>query len=677
MWNFNDPFAARCSWLSALRTQLLALRAPSSSFRCGLSVIGWLFAFGIASGAGVPSLEVSSLSVAGLPVSTERCREIFQRYPCEPLTADALLSLGDSASEENRHRQAAGCYRRILKRFPESPQGPAVRLKLGQALLALGETERAIITVEPLTRAAGGPGEAWLLLARAYYRQGEFEESLAKAREFQVRFEQDDLAPRARLVAAWSLWRLGRLERIEEELTPLDSMSRWKPDVQYLRGMTAYALKKWEEAARLLSSAALTAKPASLGAVLYYAGESSRRAGQSARARNCFERLLKELPESDRREEARQALGRLEHSARATAADHLLEEAERLCQEGHYDAAIATYHGLLARFSEHSSGVPTAYRIALWRTGRLHERLGQIPEARKVYERLLKVDPHSPKRGPVLFRMGTIARCQGDLAREESCYRQVYAKFPQTFEALEAAYWLGLRAADNNDSPAARRYADWLLAKLSTEGRESGCPATEPLDTNEGPLERVSESMQEVAAPLPGQSSHERETSGRRQQLLAHALYLQGQLAAREGAWEQARSWVMRLLEVTPEGELRTEALFWLAEAEFRLGHEGVARRRFRELEPEVVGWDEPWVPMVPLRLAQLAAGRQRWTEVLQWTDQLKRDWPEFPLAYEARYLRGRALGGGGKCPRHAKLTGVCSTIPGPPERKRRPWHDG
>jgi TolA-binding protein len=84
--------------------------------------------------------------VVGSSVSSERCREVFQRSPREPLTADVLLSLGDSANAENRYRQAADCYRRILKQFPESSHCAAARLKLGQALLAkhTGKTPKRI-----------------------------------------------------------------------------------------------------------------------------------------------------------------------------------------------------------------------------------------------------------------------------------------------------------------------------------------------------------------------------------------------------------------------------------------------------------------------------------------------------------------------------------------------------
>gem|GEM_PF-2231824 len=587
-----------------------------------------------------------------------------QQYPSDPLTAKALLTLGDLASSEDHRKQARNQYRRVLEQFPASPHACTAWLRLGQLLLTQEKPDQALAVVQPLTAAVEGPSEAWLLAARAYYQQGRFEQALAKIREFQARFKPDTLTPnpwipRAHLLAAWALWRLGRLDPMEEELTPLDATTEWQAEVQYLRGMRAYAQQQWGEAARLLCSAALTMKPSGQDAMLFYAGESSRRAGRPAQARKCFDRLLEELPESEWADDAEQALRQLDHASRNTKNALLLEEAQRLQRDCRFDAAISTYHALL-----HSSQGPPqelppgdrqSYPVALWRAGCLHERLGQFTEAGPLFEQLLKDYPADPHADAALFGLGEMARRQGKLDQAADYYRQVQTKYPQTAEAREAAYWLALQATDNKDNSTAHRYTDWLLAELASLSPESELSDSEPEVTDGAPA-----AGDQPAASLPGQhivrrlvdsveNGLGRETKRRQQQLLAHALYLQIRLAAREGQWEQLLGLANRLLAVAPEGELQTASRFWLAEAEFRLRHEEVARRRFRELAPQIMGLQEPWVPMVPLRQAQLAADRQQWNRVLQWTDKLKRDWPDFPLAYEADYLRGRALAGHGE----------------------------
>ena len=52
---------------------------------------------------------------------------------------------------------------------------------------------------------------------------------------------------------------------------------------------------------------------------------------------------------------------------------------------------------------------------------------------------------------------------------------------------------------------------------------------------------------------------------------------------------------------------------------------------------------------MVTLRRAQLAARREDWQEVLSLIEELDDHHPEFELAYECDYLRGRALAGRGE----------------------------
>ena len=52
---------------------------------------------------------------------------------------------------------------------------------------------------------------------------------------------------------------------------------------------------------------------------------------------------------------------------------------------------------------------------------------------------------------------------------------------------------------------------------------------------------------------------------------------------------------------------------------------------------------------MIRLRQAQLAARREEWQDVLRRVDELDEKYPEFELAYECDYLRGRALAGRGE----------------------------
>jgi len=100
-----------------------------------------------------------------------------------------------------------------------------------------------------------------------------------------------------------------------------------------------------------------------------------------------------------------------------------------------------------------------------------------------------------------------------------------------------------------------------------------------------------------------------------------------------------------RLLDV---GSAGLQARFWLAEARLRLGQHNEAEQVLLELEPRVRNLGQAWTLMVPLRLAQLAAAKQRWSEVLERTQQIQND-ADFTLRGEVHFLRGVALAGRGK----------------------------
>jgi len=289
----------------------------------------------------------------------------------------------------------------------------------------------------------------------------------------------------------------------------------------------------------------------------------------------------------------------------------LLEKANGLQLDGHFDAALAAYHAILAS-SEDSRPSDLSRVDAFTRAALLHQHLGQLTEAKVLYEQLLVEYPADLHVAAALFGLGEIARRSQNPTVAGDRYKEVQSKFPQTIQAKEAAYWLALAATDKKDSQTARRFAGWLIAELSPPKKTGSF-------------------------------------TPREQQLLSHALYLLSQVAVAEGEWEEVSLVSSRLQETVTEGSMRTAAEFWLAEGAFRQGHDNLARERFAKLAPQIIGLAENWVPMVPLRTAQLAARRQQWTEVLEIVDDIRRDYRDFPLFYEVDYLQGRALAGKGE----------------------------
>ncbi len=286
--------------------------------------------------------------------------------------------------------------------------------------------------------------------------------------------------------------------------------------------------------------------------------------------------------------------------------EELLAEAAGLQHTGQCDAALATYALVFEQYSE-----GPAYTEALWQTAQIHDRLGQDNQARARYVQLLAQSPSKPSAAEVLFALAWVDQRSGRQASALKSFQKLYANHSQSAQAPEAAYWLASSAADEKRSDAALRYLDQTLSRLSW-------------------TDVVPES--------------------RAEQLLANATCLKAQVAASASRWqlvcETVEAAPPRLLDV---GSTGLQAQFWLAEAQFRLGQHDKAKQVLLKLEPRVQNLGQAWASMVPLRLAQLAAARQRWSEVLERTKQILQNDADFALRGEVQFLRGVALAGRGE----------------------------
>lgn len=603
-------------------------------------------------GSGESSLEVRALFRAGEAAwllgdaadAQVTLQEFVREHPHDPSAAYAYTYLGDIALESGDPQQAAAAYRLVVDRYSHSSRVTLGRLGLAKSLLLLGQVEQVPVALGRLTQHKDQAvvAEAYLLLGRAAYDSGELEKGLAHFREAYRQAPESPLARRARLAAAWSLWRMGRFDDIGEEISPLFREPQWVADYHYLLGMAAYGKQDWERGIEQLGTAIAAGREhPNRDAMLYYRGECCLQEAQFDSAQNDFQRVIADHPQSPWLDDALWGLARVarvEHDDTAyqstiaqlrqldptseflvqldatgrrnggpktvVEVERLLDEAVGLERDGRYDAALATYHELI------ESAKSSSYRSqALRRAAQLHDRLHQRREARLLYEQFLSEFPTSPHAAESMAALAGILELANETSAARSFRRELVAKFPQGAQAPEAAYWLALTAADEKDSTSADRYVVWLLDELET--RES--------------------------------------PTLRQQQLWARTVCLQCQLAAADKRWQTVEDAATHALPRLAQGADRVRVEFWLAEAEFRTGQLDEARARFEQLEDRTIGIEEPWVAIVTLRRAQLTARRQQWTEVLKLVERIDREHPDFPLRQEVDYLRGRALAGRGE----------------------------
>lgn len=577
-------------------------------------------------------------------VAEEQLSKFLSEQPQHASAAHAYYFLGEVTQRQGDLSSAIGALRTVVEQYPESDRATPARLALARALLTSGDFEQvpALLTGLKPGNDSELAAEVRLLEGRVKFAAANYAAALYLFQRTYQEFPETTASHRARIAAAWALWRLEQFDAIETEIEPLADETTWKGDYHYLRGMAAYGLKDWSTGARQLSkAAALRPDHPSHDAILFYQGLCYLRDGRQAAAKSLLERLSVEHPQSEWHDDALWELARLARSEKnqieyhstvkklreeqptsdyitsfydespaeavpdnLEAAQQLLDEAVGLERDGHHHSAVAAYRKLLE-----FQPANMLTRQGLWRSARLHQRMKQRCQAAQLYERLLSEDPQSPHAAEAHFSLGTmqLTTKNGAAAREQ--FTNLLEKFPQSAQAAEAAYWLARLAADEKDSETATRYLDTAL-----------------------------QSIKQASA-----------WDSRRDRLLAQAAALRCQVATMQQDWQQVEVSAEQALAVVPVSAERFALEYWKAEAAFRSGNYDKARKEFAALAPRTFGIHEQWVAMVPLRRAQLAARRQQWREVIKLLDQLERQHTNFSLQYEVDYLRGRAMAGRGQ----------------------------
>lgn len=575
----------------------------------------------------------------------ERLREFVGRHPDHPYASYAYEHLAAMGAAARDYHGAARDYRRALNLATDPQHAGDIRLALVRALAELGQTDAALSVAEPLLADAVDAGaEALLEIGQTLYDAQQYDAALGAFRNVFLRYAERDEAARARVAAGWALLKLHRTDEVAVVLAPLSDDRLHAHPVAVLRGMTAYAQGRYAAAYRLLSTEAELA--IDRGSCQFYAGESARRSGQLTRARECFERVVAADSNGPWADDALwglaqiaaaqgdpdQASRRLEqltrqhpgsrYAAASTNASALrstlaLKEALGFLRDGRHDAALASF----AEVASAPDADPDIRGEALWQAGRLQQRLHLTEEAAGSFQTLLADRPRHARAADTRLALAKLTADRGDRAAASAQFTQICNDFPQSRQALEAAYWLAADRADERDSDQARHWAGWLLDELQRR-RSQTSAETVPED----------------------------EQAKQRARLLEHhAQLLLAQVDAEAGRWTAAAERLNRMLAADDLGNLTLPAEFWLAECNYRLGHWADAQQQYATLAGRTANMNAGWAGMCRLRLAQISAHRRQWHDVLMQLDRLRTEHPDFPLAADADYLEGRTYAARGQ----------------------------
>jgi len=259
--------------------------------------------------------------------------------------------------------------------------------------------------------------------------------------------------------------------------------------------------------------------------------------------------------------------------------------------DGQDEAALAAYESVFKEFGD-SEHAPRAMLAA----AQLHEKLGQPREVQDRLQQLVERYPGFPQLAAALYHLAWADMDLGQFEEAEAIFLRLAEQFAGTRYWADAVYRLAERAAQTEDYASAERWLDELL--------QSDCA----------------------------------------DDVRAHAIYLQGKVAADQQRWEDVLPPMRKLVEEFPGHALRAAGEYWVAEACYRLQHYDDAEQILARLDAEPEAQHEAWLAMVPLRRAQILAQRGQWDEAYELATGIAERFPDFRQQYEVDYLLGRCL---------------------------------
>jgi TolA-binding protein len=461
---------------------------------------------------------------------------------------------------------------------------PANHYYLALAYLGLERYQEALQLLKPLadgdvtTQLADG-----VLVARASALIGlnQYDQAVTPLQKFLSRKSSGDDAVKCRAQLCVALARLGRWPEAIEVFAIFKSAN--ETDALYLPTVqylaeAAYGQHRQNEAKLLFEELAREGNPAEY-----------RTRGLSGMAWLQWE-------SGDGAAESAETFEQLlrEFPESPLAAEAAMMRGQSLEKLGELNAAITMYQLV---FEDYADSKHVAE--ALLSAARLHDQLEQDHDAERLLRRL--IEPEGDLQAPDARVLGTaiyqLAWVLVDMQREEEAdrwFERLRSDFP------ESEYW-----AD----------ATYRLAERATRAVD---------------IDRADELAQEI---IDSQSAP---------QMICHAHYLRGQLAATQDRWADVVKQMGTVVHDYADSKLLLPAEYWLAEAYYRLRDHKAAEKWLDHLEQQVQGRTDPWIAMVPLRRAQVAAHQGRWSDAFQLAKSIATRFPNFERQYEADYLLGR-----------------------------------
>ncbi len=618
------------------------------------------------------------------------------KYPDDKLNAYVLMYLGQLALADGDGAAAEPLFRQSLAKFPESAVQGECRYGLAKALEikgAFSEAEKLYRQTADGTDAALAES-ALLRLAMSQSAEGHYAPAIETFEAFEKKYAKSPALAQAQLEHARALYQLGRYEPARALLEPLATDPQ-AVNARYLLALVHQAGNHHAEALKLLDGLLPTATTDWQPRIELAKAASLIATDQFADAATVLEIYLKSKPtgaaaqralgqlaicdaRSKRLDAAREVYGRLERGNAAAPSvtdnskkpsDVWLSTTQQLADAAlaagdsawagqlfgsltvdgippeyvvrglsglgwchlatnDYDKATATFDLLLQKFPDVEPAAEAA-----WARGQALERLKKFDAALASYQQILDKHPTSRREPEAMLAAARLHDQLHQSAPALELYERFVTGHPDSPQIDAARYGWGWALRD------AGQRAESLVQfqKLHDNFRLSHY-------WNDATFRLAEGAVEERKFDLAGRLLTELRAAKPPTEMLAHLLYLEGELSAAQQRWDEVAARMGQLTRDFPDSDLRIPASYWIAEAAYRQGNYDDAGKRLAVLSGQVAGRHDKWLAMVPLRRAQVLAQQKQWADAQAIAARIAVDFPTFAQQYEADYLVGRAL---------------------------------
>jgi TolA-binding protein len=281
--------------------------------------------------------------------------------------------------------------------------------------------------------------------------------------------------------------------------------------------------------------------------------------------------------------------------AEEQAAYVLLQEGLRAEEQGDVNRALENFKAI---YTEHRNSEEAP--MALLSAGRINDREGNDKEAAILLTQLVSEYANFPQLDLAWYRLGWTLVESDDLEGSQNAFRNLVDTYHQSALWADAAYRVAEFESQKGNRDEANRLLDDILRHADAERNPT--------------------------------------------KLLDHVLYLRAQNALVDKKWTVVEGYVTQLIEETPNSPLALSAQYLAAEAAYKNRQFDQAQKLFAALAKDAEGRTESWLPIIPLRQAQILAwrGGEYWRDAYDAAVEVKTLYPDFDRMHEVEYLLGR-----------------------------------